>query len=282
MGVGEPALRQRPAERVGQVLETHEQVADLRIHAEELVPLGQQPPVLLRLELCLDLVAQQHALGRQAVEDPAARLIGLGLESDTHAGSGVHGFGEAVREALPHRHHVDAERVLVAVDARPDHGEVGVDLLGQLERALRPVDRHPARVLERARQGAELELAVVEEQRDHRDQPDAGVGGEALPHVDVVFIDLVRVMRFEPGEAVGLETCSDLEPLLEVEVGLVLAVEAAVGGREEPDAGREFEIELEGTEMAHEIVGRPAGGLLSQVGDRHVSTPIRKKSSFEK
>ena len=116
---------------------------------------------------------------------------------------------------------------------------------------------------------APLEVGVVEEERDDGDEPDAGVALELLIEVEIVLVDLVRVVRLQPGEAVVLQARGDLEALFERHVGFVAAVEAAVRRREEPDAGRELEVELERFEVADERVGIAVRGLRAEVGERH-------------
>ena len=208
------------------------------------------------LQLRLHLVAQQHALRRQAVEDSSAGLVGLGLERDASARRGIHGLGESVREAATQSHEVGTEGVLVAVDARPDDREIGVHFETELKSPGRTVDGGASRRLDRARQRAPLELGIVEEQRNHGDERDARVGRELLPDVDVVLVDLVRIVRFETRQAVVLEACGDLQPRFQVDVGLVLVVEAAIEGREKPDAGGELEVEFEALQMPDEVVAR--------------------------
>ena len=53
--VGEASLGQRPAERVGEILESHEGMADLRVHREQRVPGADKPPVLLGAEPTLPI-----------------------------------------------------------------------------------------------------------------------------------------------------------------------------------------------------------------------------------
>ncbi len=140
------------------------------------------------------------------------------------------------------------------------------------ERRARSIAAAP-RLGQRAGERAELELGVVEEQRDDGDQPDAGVAGEALPELDVVLVDLVGIVRLEAGEPVLRQAGGDLQPLLEVEVGLVLGVEAAVEGREEPDAGREPELQLEALEVAHQLLGRAPDRLRAKIYQGHDVPP---------
>src|SRR5690606_25962023 len=74
---------------------------------------------------------------------------------------------------------------------------------------------------------------------------------------------------FEAGEAVLLEAGGDLEALLDGAGGAVAVVEAAAGGAEEPDAGGEAELELEGLEVAEELLGGPQRSLGAQVLQSH-------------
>src|SRR5690606_10118133 len=174
------------------------------------------------------------------------------FEGNPRPRDGVECFDESVHEPLPVGDEVDAERIFIAVDARPHDAEIYANLLAEFERPLRTINRLAADFRVGVGQRSEFEVAVVEQQRNYRQQPDAGVALELLPEVDVVFVDFVRVVGLEGGESVVLQACGNLESLLERKVPFVAAVESAVRRRKEPDTGGELEVDLEILERPEE------------------------------
>ncbi len=87
------------------------------------------------------------------------------------------------------------------------------------------------------------------------------------------MVDLVGVMGFNAAEAVVGEPGRDLQSLPDVEIRLVLGVEPAERRREEPDARRELQIELEAVEMRKQQFGRAPSHLGAEIGKGHGGVP---------
>lgn len=83
------------------------------------------------------------------------------------------------------------------------------------------------------------------------------------------MIDLVRVVRLKPLQAVILQTGGSLQALFERHLRMVRLVEAAVRRSEEPDAGREFEVEFKILQVMDKLVGSPTPRLRTKVDNSH-------------
>ena len=154
------------------------------------------------------------------------------------------------------------------------HGELGVELPIERERRLGARDRIRANRRIGIGERTELELFIPEEQRDHGEHANPGVTRERTPELDVRLIDLVGIVRFERAETELSERRRDLEALLDRTLRFVARVEAAERGREEPDAGGEFQVELERRKVReHGFGGAPDG--LGAVIDQHARQRTR-------
>ena len=245
VGVSQAAILQHQAEGVGHVLVSHQHVADLWVHAAHRVSLVQQLAIFGVLEQPLDLHSQQDALGGGAVQNVAARLVGLGLLGHAHAGHSIHRLGQPLGEAISGSHHVYAKAGLVAVTAWPDHGKVGVHLLVQFQCALDAVDGRLTHLGVGVRERAPFPLALVEQVWHDGDHADAGVAGELLPQVQVLIVDLVGVMGLHPGQAIVGQAGGDVQPLGDGQWRAVGLVETDATLGKEPDPCGEFQVQFE-------------------------------------
>jgi hypothetical protein len=76
-------------------------------------------------------------------------------------------------------------------------------------------------------------------------------------------------VRFQAAQALVGQRRGDLQPLLDREVRPVLRVEAARRRAEEPDAGRELQLQLEAVEVIEQLLPAAPRGLGAKIGKRH-------------
>ena len=218
----------------------------------------EQTPVLRCLEPSLHIAGHQEAVGRVPVDVVAAGLVGLGLQGDADAGDRVHGLGEPGLEPLPHAVVVVAEGVLVAVDAGPDHSELGIQLPVKLQGLDGTIYGMSSDLRVGVAEAAPLVSAVVEEEGDGRDEPDARLLLQVPVQVEVILVDLVGVVGLHGEGRVHVGLVAEPSHLVEgvlqgapVDVGLV---EPASAGVEVPDAGAVSGLESVALEVSEGLL----------------------------
>ena len=72
-------------------------------------------------------------------------------------------------------------------------------------------------------------------------------------------------MRLQPGQTMLLQPARNLQPLLDAQGLAVPLMEATLGRREEPDTGRELQVQVERLQVLDQLLGVAPCGLGTKV-----------------